>query len=102
MFISDQVTGGKMAMELLTPETFGYINFNSPIPITKDHIVTLTGLESYWHNAHQASDIMISISNPSNNKNIQLTIPFRKKRTILYATEMASWEILKYLKKVYS
>lgn len=95
--IVDHVTGGLMATALLTPETFAYLQFNNEAQQQTDVYLTLIGLENYWNNRQQSSEVNIFCQQGQKTLNTKLEIPFRKERTPLYAMEMACWKILTFL-----
>ncbi len=94
---NDQATGGALETILLSPLTYPFLQFR-PEPHFQENIhVELTDLLSYWQNLPQATQLNITITYEERRYPITLSIPFRKERTLLFAVEMACWEILKIL-----
>lgn len=95
--IHDKATGGALESTLLSPLTYPYLRFN-PGADFKGARVELTDLQSYWQDRRHAAPLTIFITHNEHQYPISLNIPFRKERTLLFAVEMACWEILKVLR----
>lgn len=98
LLIDDQATGGTLESTLISPLTHPYLIFGADAGHEAFVKIELSDLKSYWQNQPQATQLKVIITHGENVYPISLNIPFRKERTLLFAVEMASWEILKTLK----
>jgi molybdenum cofactor synthesis domain-containing protein len=96
--ITDHVTGGRLAKQILTPKNHKNINFHqSSDPRHYLASFTLTGLDTYWQqNAQDSTTLTLSSETNSH----QCEIPLRGKSTLKYATELAAFLILQNLANI--
>lgn len=88
--IADQATRGHLASQLLTQETAEYLQFNENA--TSDF--RITGLDDFWK---KSTEKTFSVTLSYQQKEMVLTVPNRGAKSLLYATELLAFEILKSL-----
>lgn len=91
--IEDHVTGGCLQTQLLVPKTFSHVFFhhNSNAKIK----IQLTGLDLYWQTLPQEK-ISIPFTIKIDSIEIKKEILYRGPLTLVNATEIICWEILKF------
>ncbi len=96
--IDDRMSGGLLAIVLLSPDSHPYLRFTPIPPEDSDYHIVLTGLENYWHNKNEPNLVNLTLFKDQEFiYQKKISIPFRKERTPLYAVELCCWEILSSL-----
>jgi nicotinamide-nucleotide amidase len=96
--ILDEATYGHLTATLASPKTLNTLIFCDS---DTDYRIRLRGLAAYWHSNGAAKETNIHIDISKSSKMVldkMLTIPIRGARTITYAIERISLEILNLLK----
>ena len=97
--ISDRATGGLLESTLLNPSTYPFLRFRTTHRVQTNFTIELSGLDSYWNNQLENNNhLEINIFSTDQQFHQKVFIPFRKERTLLFAVEIASWEIFSFLK----
>lgn len=92
--IEDLATRGTLAKTLTTVMTYEKIIFGARSPDAKFHI-QISGLQDFWQNTQNLIQTEIIIQHESDQKTF--AIPYRGERTLLYAVELISQQILQLL-----
>jgi len=101
--IIDDATHGLLETTLSAPTTQHSIHFCHKFSNTKKPPIeiTITGLNTYWQGSTDERiplPIFMQISNGDKTQTIEAEISNRGKRSLGYAVEIISWELLNYLK----
>jgi nicotinamide-nucleotide amidase len=92
--ISDHATGGALQHTLKIPKNYMQVRYTDAIDTSKP-FVTIQGLAEYWQEKADTTKTMLTLRFP--NHEVELDIPFRGKRVIQYAVEIAAHHIDDYL-----
>lgn len=97
--ILDQATQGRLASELLQPETYKKVFFNE---IETDINIKLEGLDAYWEKRiTDYTSVRIEVSiNEKSLSNQTIKVPMRKEKTLKYAIELICESLIKTLKGI--
>ncbi len=102
LWITDAATGGLLQAELLTPATKNKLRFNAKPtnPAVNDSIIQITGLSEFWQQEPaKTTELKLTITTQSKNFEQRLSIRYGKRDIRIYAVELISWEILKFLQQ---
>jgi nicotinamide-nucleotide amidase len=94
--ISDHATGGALQHALKIPKNYFQVRYTDAIDTSKPY-VTIQGLAEYWQEK-DANKTSLTLHFP--NHEVELEIPFRGRRVIQYAVEIAAHHIGEYVDKL--
>jgi nicotinamide-nucleotide amidase len=95
--ISDDATGGVLESTLQSPETHAHLNFSHA---NQENIqIEIHGLNAFWQNKIDATEITLEIIFLQNGKQQKITraMPLHGKRIILFAVEFICYQISLYI-----
>jgi nicotinamide-nucleotide amidase len=93
--ISDHATGGALQSALQTPKNYQQVRFTESIDNSKP-FVFIDGLKDYWS---EQDTMKTTLTMEFSDHTVTLDIPFRGKRVIQYAVEIAAHHIDEYLNR---
>ena len=93
--IADYATGGELQTILLTPQTFPHLRFTNALDKNQPFAI-IEGLNEFWQDTNiNKTTLKLTFASGES----ALEIPFRGKRVIQYAAELAAWHIEEFLRQ---
>ncbi len=96
----DHATGGLLEQTLSNPKNFQTVKFNQQQTSDFEYTITLEGLQDYWQGVQDYSrmPLTITVRHAGKDKTLEKTVPNRGIKTLYYAVEIISLELLPLLK----